>query len=137
MHTDIACDLGYRPMVINDKGNRFCLVLLGKATACRTHSFFSRLIRAANPCVHQNGNGPESALESALESGLEWTVGSASEWALESAVESALEWTLESASEGGCSGSSRAWSPRPDLSWSWLEESQLGALWPAGVFGQR
>src|ERR1035437_5705537 len=58
MHTDIACDLGYRPMVINDKGNRFCLVLLGKATACRTHSFFSRLIRAANPCVHQTGNGP-------------------------------------------------------------------------------
>src|ERR1035437_376540 len=58
MHINIACDLGYRPMVINDKGNRFCLILLGKATACRTHSFFSRLIRAANPCVHQTGNGP-------------------------------------------------------------------------------
>jgi len=43
-------------IVVNDKGNRFCLVLLGKATACRTHSFFSRLIRAANPCVHQTGN---------------------------------------------------------------------------------
>src|ERR1035437_4086897 len=45
-------------MVVNDKGNRFCLVLLGKATACRAHSFFSRLNRAANPCVHQTGNGP-------------------------------------------------------------------------------
>src|ERR1019366_3855446 len=59
MHIDIACDIGYRPMVVNDKGNRFCLVLLGKATACRAHSFFSRLNRAANPCVHQTGNGPE------------------------------------------------------------------------------
>src|ERR1035437_3187268 len=45
-------------MVVNDKGNGFCLVLLGKATACRAHSFFSRLNRAANPCVHQTGNGP-------------------------------------------------------------------------------
>src|ERR1035437_8948534 len=60
MHINIACDLGYRPMVIHDKGNRFCFTLFGKATECRTHSFFSRLIRAANPCVHQTGNGPDT-----------------------------------------------------------------------------
>src|SRR5665811_1606138 len=58
MHINIACDLGYRPMVVHDEGNCLFLVLLGKATACRTHSLVSRLIRATNPCVHQSGNGP-------------------------------------------------------------------------------
>src|SRR5450759_1736831 len=61
MHIDIACDLGDRPMAIDDEGYRLFLVLLGEAATCRTHSFVSRLIRAANPCVHQTGNGPVQA----------------------------------------------------------------------------
>src|SRR5674476_665814 len=58
MDINIAGDLGYRPMVVHDEGYCLFLVLLGKATACRTHSLVSRLIRATNPCVHQSGNGP-------------------------------------------------------------------------------
>src|SRR5664280_1230064 len=45
-------------MIVHDKRNRFLLVLLREATACRTHPIFSRIIRAVNSCVHESGNGP-------------------------------------------------------------------------------
>src|SRR5512135_2472650 len=42
--TDVPGHLGYRPVSLDDELNRFRLVLIGEAAACRTHSRRSRQI---------------------------------------------------------------------------------------------
>ena len=62
MDTDVASDIGDGSISLDDESYRLILVLLSKATACRTHFSILPTNRAANPCVHSTGYAPRGAM---------------------------------------------------------------------------